>query len=85
MAYRVLITPAARKALERLTLGVRMRVNEAILALAAAPRPHGCLKLSGSADLYRIRVGDYRVIYRVEDRVLVVLVVRVGHRGDVYR
>ena len=85
MGYRVVIMPAARKALERLPLDVCLRVNRAIQALAEAPRPHGCAKLSGAVDLYRVRVGDYRVVYRIEDRVLTVLIVRIGHRGDVYR
>ena len=53
------------------------------MALAGDPRPNGCRKLSGSEE-YRIRVGDYRVLYEIEDAVLRILVVRVGHRRDVY-
>ena len=53
--------------------------------LAKEPRPKGVKKLSGADDLYRIRVGDYRVVYQIRDDRLIVLVVRIGHRKDVYR
>ena len=56
-----------------------------IEALANQPRPTGAKKLKGRDDLWRIRVGDYRIIYEIRDRILVVLVVRVGHRREVYR
>jgi mRNA interferase RelE/StbE len=61
------------------------RAKEKIQALAQDPRPHGCLKLKGEDNLWRIRVGDWRVIYEIHDRVLVVVVVDVDHRGDVDR
>jgi mRNA interferase RelE/StbE len=61
------------------------RVNAAILALSEDPYPPGSKKLQGEEDLYRVRVGDYRVLYRVEDERLVVLVVNIGHRRDIYR
>mgnify|MGYP001580816136 FL=1 len=54
-------------------------------ALAATPRPKGVKKLTGTDDLYRIRVGDYRIVYQIHDDRLIVLVVRIGHRRDVYR
>ena len=60
-------------------------LNPAILALAENPRPPGCLKLSGEESLWRIRVGDYRVVYQVQDAVLLVLVVKLGHRREIYR
>lgn len=60
------------------------RIIVAVEALADEPRPQGCRKLVGSDDLYRIRVGDYRVIYSVDDRLLVVGVERVRHRKEVY-
>ena len=53
--------------------------------LGHVPRPAGCRKLSGTDDAYRIRVGDYRIVYQILDRVLIVYVVRVAHRKDVYR
>ncbi len=83
--YEVLIKPSARKELEAVGLKKdRQRIVAAILALAEEPRPVGCRKLSGK-DKYRIRCGDYRVVYSVHDAILVVAVVKVGHRRDVYR
>ena len=82
--YSVLIQPSAAKELEKLPVEQRRRIGKKIRSLADEPRPYGCEKLSGD-DLYRIRQGDYRVVYSIEDKVLVVLVVRVGHRRDVYR
>ena len=61
------------------------RIQPKIDALATEPRPEGVVKLKGEENLYRIRVGDYRVIYNVQDDRLLVLVVKVGHRGNVYR
>jgi mRNA interferase RelE/StbE len=63
---------------------VRKRVAARIDALCEEPRPSGCKKLAGS-DYWRIRIGDYRVLYSIEDAKLTVLVVRVGHRREVYR
>ena len=83
-SYRLLIKPSAVKELEALPRKDRQRVVSRIQGLARTPRPAGCEKLSGS-DRYRIRQGDYRIIYSIEDVELVVLVVRVGHRRDVYR
>jgi len=60
-------------------------LRDAILALADDPRPPGCIKMSGYDDRWRIRVGDWRVVYRIEDGRLVVLVVTVAPRGGVYR
>jgi mRNA interferase RelE/StbE len=83
--YEVLIKPSARKELEAVDLKKdRQRIVAAILSLADDPRPSGCRKLSGR-DKYRIRCGDYRVVYSVQDVILVVTIVRVGHRSDVYR
>jgi mRNA interferase RelE/StbE len=82
--YRVEILPAVERQLRWIDSGPRKRIDAAILSLAADPRPHGCRKLSGS-DEYRIRVGDYRILYEIADAVLRVLVVKVGHRRDVYR
>ena len=81
--YRVVILPAAARQLGRIASGPRRRIDAAIVALASDPRPPGCKKLSGSEE-YRVRVGDYRILYAIEDAVLRVLVVKVGHRRDVY-
>ena len=64
---------------------MRVRVADAIRALGADPRPPGCTKLAGNAAYYRVRVGDYRVLYEVRDREILVLVIKIGHRRDVYR
>lgn len=61
-----------------------LALQAAIDALAVNPRPPGCLKLSGPTDEWRVRVGDWRIVYRIEDGRLVVVVVRVGVRGGVY-
>ncbi len=83
--YRIEAAPSARRDMKRLVGPVRRRVADAIDALAETPRPAGVKKLAGRGDLYRVRVGDYRIVYRIEDDRLVVLVIRVGHRRDVYR
>ena len=85
MAHKVLISPAARRDLKRIRGPERRRIAAAIDGLADDPRPHGAAKLVGEDQLYRVRVGDYRIIYTVEDDRLIVLVVRVGHRKEIYR
>ena len=83
--YDVFIKPSALKELEAVdSKKDRQRIVRAILSLAQDPRPTGCRKLSGK-DKYRIRSGSYRIIYAIEDAVLVVTIVKVGHRQDVYR
>lgn len=84
MSYAVEILRSAQKQLARLDWQAQDRIIEAIRALAKNPRPKGCSKLTGRAA-WRIRVGDYRVIYEVEDNLLRILVVSVGHRKEVYR
>ena len=81
--YRVEVRPAAIRALRRLDPQMRPRIQGAIALLAQDPRPPGARKLRGRAGL-RIRVGDYRIIYTVEDDVLMVVVVTLGHRREVY-
>jgi len=71
--------------LDRLTRSVFLRVDAKIQALSADPRPSACAKLQGQIDLYRIRSGDHRIIYQIKDAQLLVLVVHVGDRKDVYR
>jgi mRNA interferase RelE/StbE len=83
--YAVEWSREARKALADLDRSSARRVAAACAALAGDPRPPGCLKMTGTADLWRIRVGQHRVVYTVEDRRLLVLVLRVGHRREVYR
>ncbi len=84
--YKLVIKASAAKELEAVDgKRNRQRLVEAIGALADNPRPQGVEKLSGMKDRFRIRVGDYRVVYAIEDRVLTVFVVKVGHRREVYR
>jgi mRNA interferase RelE/StbE len=85
VAYVVAFKPAAVRDLRKLPEDARRRVAARIDALAAEPRPAGVEALQGASDLYRIRVGDYRVLYQLRRTALVVLVVRIGHRRDVYR
>ena len=83
--YDVFIKPSALNELESVdSRKDRRRIVRAIRSFAADPRPAGCRKLSGK-DKYRIRCGQYRIVYAVRDAVLVVTIVKVGHRRDVYR
>jgi mRNA interferase RelE/StbE len=82
--YRVEVLPIAAKALRGLDRPVRERIQAAIDRLAENPRPSGCKKLV-NLSAWRIRIGDYRVLYEIRDEVLVVSVVDVGHRSDIYR
>lgn len=82
--YRILLERAAEKDLGRLSGDVHDRVIAAIQRLAANPPP-GCRKLVGSSNDWRIRVGDYRVIYELADKIRIVRVNRVRHRREVYR
>jgi len=81
--YRIELRPAAARSLRKLDPQARRRVQGAIALLAQDPRPPAARALQGRPGL-RVRVGDYRIIYTVEDDVLLVLVVRLGHRRDVY-
>lgn len=82
--YRVEVRPAAVRALRKLDRDVRLRIEGAISLLAEDPRPPASRPLRGRPG-YRVRVGDYRIIYTVQDDVLLVVVVTLGHRRDVYR
>lgn len=84
-SYTVQTTPGAERDLRGLSTDVQRRIIKKLRALATIPRPSGVKKLRGNEELYRVRVGDYRIVYQIQDDVLVVLVVRIGHRRDVYR
>ena len=83
--YAVEFTTAAAREIRKLDRQVARRILSQIDGLATEPRPAGCRKLVGEADAWRIRIGEYRVLYEVHDRTLTVSVVRVAHRRDVYR
>ena len=81
--YVIIYEKLAKRQLKKLPKQIAQRIEERIGELADEPRPNGCLKLTGQ-ESYRIRVGDYRIIYEIEDDILTVLVVKIGHRRDVY-
>lgn len=83
--YRVRFSPAAARQLRKLDPEARRRVQAAIELLAANPRPGGAKKLVGGAGEWRVRTGNYRIVYEVHDEVMVVLLLAVGHRRDIYR
>lgn len=85
--YQVLNAPLAKKDLRKLAKNkaVFKAVSEKISDLANDPRPSGCIKIKGAGGLYRIRHGDYRVVYQIKNQELIVLLVRVAHRKDVYK
>jgi mRNA interferase RelE/StbE len=88
--FEIRILPAAQKSLIKLVRADRrlaLAIDNAILSLSVNPRPAGAKQLAGSKEplLYRIRVGDYRIIYEVQDDVVLVSVIHIGHRKDIYR
>jgi mRNA interferase RelE/StbE len=85
MSYRIEFRPAALRDMRRIPKPFRVRLMTAIAALAAVPRPPGCVRLQGAEGFHRVRVGDYRIIYLIEDPALLICVVRIGHRREVYR
>jgi len=82
--YKILIRKEARKILSRLPKNLLNRISKAIDGLAGNPRPEGCKKLEGYDNLYRMRVGDWRISYAIEDDQLIVLVIEVAPRGGAY-
>ena len=85
MAYHVELLPRAYRDLKRLRRAMQIRIAVVLRELANDPRPAGVVKLAGTEKLWRIRVGDYRVVYEIHDDRLIVLVLRVAHRKDAYR
>jgi mRNA interferase RelE/StbE len=82
--YKILIKPSAVKELNKIPKKDLRKITEKINSLAEDPRPIGCEKLSAQ-EAYRIRQGLYRIIYTIEDDKLIILVIKIGHRRDVYR
>ena len=85
MAYRIELSPRAKRDFEKLPKHVRPRIARKIDALSEDPRPNGVEMLTDTDRLYRVRSGDYRVIYQIRDDVLLVLVVRIGDRKEIYK
>jgi mRNA interferase RelE/StbE len=84
MSYQVILPKSAQKELDRLPNQIEARILLALAGLETQPRPVGCKKLRGESA-WRIRVGDYRVVYEIHDKVLQVIVIAIGHRREVYR
>jgi mRNA interferase RelE/StbE len=83
--YRVELTPAAVRDLKKLDRRTQEQVGKAIDGLAGNPRPRGVKALQGDPSILRLRSGVFRILYRIEDREILILVIRIGHRKDVYR
>jgi mRNA interferase RelE/StbE len=83
--YEIQFKSSAAREFRKLIPEIKTRIRESINALKTEPRPIGVKKLAGENDLYRIRVGDYRVIYEIDDTTQILLVTRVRHRRDVYQ
>jgi mRNA interferase RelE/StbE len=84
-SFKIEWKASASRELKRLDQSVLPRIYEAVRFLATNPYPQGCRKLQGCDSVYRIRVGDYRVLYEVVEQRLIIEIVRVRHRKDVYR
>lgn len=84
MTYRIDLAPTAARQLRTLDHTARRRVQAAIELLSTEPRPSGAKKLVGGGGEWRVRTGDYRIVYEIHDRKLLVLVIAVGHRRDIY-
>ncbi|QXP82863.1 type II toxin-antitoxin system RelE/ParE family toxin [Methylococcus sp. Mc7] len=85
MAYEVVLKPSAKKTLDELPRQARSRLIAALETLAENPRRHGIFKLESELDLYRLRVGSYRAVVTIEDEKLLVLVLKIGNRREIYR
>ena len=85
MTCRVSLAPAAARQLRKLDPQARRRIQAAIELLADEPRPPAAIRLVGGAGEWRVRTGDYRIVYEIDDGVLLVLVLALGHRREIYR
>ena len=84
MSFRLVLSKPAVRTLRDLPANVNQRISIALDGLKEQPRPQGCIKLQGREELWRIRVGDYRIIYTIDDTIKIVEVRRIGNRRDVY-
>ena len=84
-SYELEVSRSAERQLRKLPRSDQERIVQAILPLAQDPRPRGARKLSGYDDVFRIRVGHYRILYSVSSETLVIIILKIGHRRDVYR
>lgn len=85
MSYQIELSRQAQRQLRKLALHTQSLIGTAIDALAIDPRPAGVKKLKGEENVYRIRIRDYRIVYEIQDSELIVLVIKIGHRREVYQ
>lgn len=85
MSYQVLLRPGAERQRRKFDNQTRRRINRVLLSLETTPRPPGIVKLRGAEKEWRIRVGDYRIIYQIDDDERLVTVLRISHRREAYR
>jgi mRNA interferase RelE/StbE len=85
MEYKITIKATAKKELEKIPKSIRIHLIEAINNLSIDPRPAGCKKLVNFDNSYRVRHGDYRIVYQIVDKELSITIIKVGHRRDIYR
>ncbi len=85
MRYVLEFTSSASREFRKLDKQIQRRISEKVTGLCEGPFPPGSKKLNAQPDHFRIRVGDYRVIYRIDGKRIVIVIVRIGHRRDVYR
>jgi mRNA interferase RelE/StbE len=83
--YKTEVSATAERQLKKIPSEEAIRILRSISLLAADPRPAGCRKLSGFESIYRIRIGNYRVIYEIDDKRILVIILKIGHRKDIYR
>ena len=85
MSYRIEFVRSAAKAYARLDPTLKRRIDRELSRLCESPRHPGVIRLQSDDELYRVRIGDLRLLFSVEDQILLVLIVKIGHRGSVYR
>ncbi len=84
MSYKIFISKKVEKYLSNIDINTAKRIRDSIRALSENPRPIGTLKLTGEKNSYRIRIGIYRIIYEIHDYKLLIVIVKAGHRKDIY-
>jgi mRNA interferase RelE/StbE len=83
--YKIVVSATAERQLKKIRREDTIRILQSISLLADEPRPSGCRKLSGYDDIYRIRIGNYRVIYEIDGKRIIIVILKIGHRREVYR
>lgn len=83
--YKVVINKQVLKSLDKIPVTYLSNIKNTINGLAQNPRPFGCIKLVDTEDLYRIRIGVYRIVYSIKDNILTVEVIKINHRRDIYK